>query len=103
MLPLKLLPFGFGGDEPSSCALWSSSRRACAVATRSKNSSFCSEVMEENWTVENEEKKSFDGQMAGELKYSRRSKTDVGNVAWHHLQNILESLRGTAGFLVVSA
>lgn len=103
MLPLKLLPFGFGGEEPSRCALWSSSRRACAVATRSKNSSFCSEVMEENWTVEKEEKKSFDGQMAGELRYGQRSETDVGNVTRHHMQNILESHRGTDGFLVVSA
>lgn len=51
-LPLKLLAFDFGGEDFWSCALWSSSRRACAVATSSKNSSFCSEVMEEKTTVE---------------------------------------------------
>lgn len=70
-LPLKLLAFDFGKGDLSSCALWSSSRRAWAVATSSKNSSFCSEVMEEKTTVEKSEKKgSFDGQTAGVVRYA---------------------------------
>lgn len=56
-LPLKLLALDFGKGDVSSWALWSSSRRAWAVATSSKNSSFCSEVMEEKVTVEKTEKR----------------------------------------------
>lgn len=48
MLPLRLLVLDLGCEESS--ALWSSSRRAWAVATNSKNSSVCSEVMEEKTT-----------------------------------------------------
>ena len=52
-----LLALGLGGGVFNDSARWSSSRRACDVATNSKNSSFCSEVMEEKTTVENGEGK----------------------------------------------
>lgn len=51
MLPLRLLVLDLGRGRESS-ALWSSSRRACAVATSSKNSSLCSEVTEEKMTAQ---------------------------------------------------
>lgn len=54
-LPLNLLTFGFGGILFSFSALWSSMRRAWLVATSSKNSSLCSEFMEEKITVGNGE------------------------------------------------
>lgn len=51
-LCLALVRGGGGAVGASwSSARWSSSRRACEVANRSKNSSFCSDVMEENTTV----------------------------------------------------
>lgn len=55
-LPRRLLYLALAGADLPSCALWSSSRRACAVATRSKNSSFCSEVMEEKTTGRKEKR-----------------------------------------------
>lgn len=51
MLPRRLLVLDLGRGRESS-ALWSSSRRACAVATSSKNSSLCSEVTEEKTTAQ---------------------------------------------------
>lgn len=51
MLPLRLRVLDLGRGRESS-ALWSSSRRACAVATSSKNSSLCSEVTEEKMTAQ---------------------------------------------------
>lgn len=50
------LGWGGGGTEGMfwSSARWSSRRRPCEVASKSKNSSFCSEVMEEKTTVWND-------------------------------------------------
>lgn len=52
MLPLILLAFDFCKGDFWNRALWSSSRRAWAVATSSKNSSLCSDVTDEKMTAE---------------------------------------------------
>lgn len=84
ILPLTLLVFVFGGEDLPSCALWSSSRRPCAVATRSKNSSFCSEVMEEKTTVKKWERK--------ELKWSKsRGKAAVSGQGKKHGNMVAEN------------
>lgn len=83
MLPRKLLAFGFGGWALSSCALWSSSRRAWAVATSSKNSSLCSEVMEEKTTVEKWEKRALMVRWRDTWKWSvARETCKFENISW---------------------
>lgn len=52
MLPRILLAFDFCKGDFWNWALWSSRRRAWAVATSSKNSSLCSDVTEEKMTAE---------------------------------------------------
>lgn len=74
MLPLRLLVLDLGSEE--SRALWSSSRRAWAVATSSKNSSVCSEVMEEKTTRV--------GETGGPQWYSHLSQSVRGQSAPPH-------------------
>lgn len=69
------------------------------MATRSKNSSFCSEVMEEKTTVDKRDKGALMVRRQETLS-GQRSWKDVETFKSRKYQNILESRRYTGSFVL---